>query len=197
MLEIDNLRGAHFGPITLTLNALECVVVQGVSGAGKTLFLRAVADMDCVSGDVRIGGCCRRDLSPPEWRRRVGLLPAESQWWADTVGMHFAKGAAATIAPLGFGPETLNWQVARLSSGERQRLALARLLSNRPRVLLLDEPTANLDEINRGRVEALVADYLKVNHACALWVSHDVAQAARITDRVVRMADGRLQAPSH
>ncbi|MBA2492477.1 MAG: ABC transporter ATP-binding protein [Gammaproteobacteria bacterium] len=196
MLEIENLRSAHFGPITLTLNALECVFVQGASGAGKTLFLRAVADMDCVSGDVRIAGLCRRDLPPPEWRRRVGLLPAESQWWADTAGMHFGKYGAAMIAPLGFGPETLDWQVARLSSGERQRLALARLLSNRPQVLLLDEPTANLDEVNRGRVEAVVVDYLEANHACALWVSHDVAQATRVAGRVIRMADGRLQAPS-
>jgi ABC-type multidrug transport system ATPase subunit len=90
----------------------------------------------------------------PDWRRRVGLLPAESGWWADRVGAHFittndARNPATTPTPilarLGFEPDVLDWDVQRLSSGERQRLGLARLLLNRPEVLLLDEATANLD----------------------------------------------------
>ena len=71
----------------------------------------------------------------------------------------------------------------RLSSGERQRLALARLLANRPRVLLLDEPTANLDPVNIHRVEQLVKDYLAEQQAACLWVTHTREQIARIADR--------------
>ena len=68
----------------------------------------------------------------------------------------------------------------RCSSGEKQRLSILRLLANRPKVLLLDEPTANLDAENTRNVEALLIDYLTENNAVALWVSHDHAQLKRV-----------------
>ena len=87
----------------------------------------------------------------------------------------------------------MDWSVARLSSGERQRLALLRVLANRPPVLLLDEPTANLDEATTARVEALLKDYRTLHGAGVLWVSHDPQQLRRVADRHLRIADGRLQ----
>jgi putative ABC transport system ATP-binding protein len=82
--------------------------------------------------------------------------------------------------------------VARLSSGERQRFALLRLLANRPRVLLLDEPTANLDPDNVIRVEKLVATYMAAEGAGVLWVSHDPLQTTRVARRTLWMEAGRL-----
>ena len=73
--------------------------------------------------------------------------------------------------------------VARRSGGERQRVALLRMLANQPRVLLLDEPTANLDQDNVARVEKLVAAYMADQSAGVLWVSHDPRQTTRVARR--------------
>ena len=81
--------------------------------------------------------------------------------------------------------------MARLSSGERQRLALLRLLSRNPKALLLDEPTANLDDVNQQRVEALVEAYRQAHGAPVLWISHDVAQQRRVATRRLTIEDSR------
>ena len=134
------------------------------------------------AGGVWLDGAARSGMEPPAWRRRVGLLPAESHWWADRVGEHFTDAPDALVAALGFGPEVLDWSVSRLSTGERQRLALARMLSAAPTALLLDEATANLDPPNRDRVEALVNQYQREHTAAVLWVSHDPEQRRRLAD---------------
>jgi len=120
-----------------------------------------------------------------EWRRRVGYLPAESRWWAPLVGDHFPQGRQDLFSQLGFSADVSGWHVERLSSGERQRLALVRLLANQPSVLLLDEPTANLDLENTKKVEHIVLSWLREHGAACLWVTHDQAQIARIAGRVL------------
>ena len=102
----------------------------------------------------------------------------------------------AWLTALGFDSSVYNWSVERLSSGERQRLALLRLLANRPRVLLLDEPTANLDPENTGNVESLVREYLDSQRAACLWVTHGAGQKARIAGRsLVLDKSGLREAP--
>ena len=192
VLDIADLDGDHFGPVSLQLHARERLWLSGPSGSGKSRFLRAVADLDPSSGVVCVDGKLRHETSPERWRRLVALLPAESHWWAETVGEHFPIDDGYRLQMLGFDFTVLDWSVSRLSSGERQRLALLRLLTTRPRVLLLDEPTANLDRENTLRVEALIADYVDQNHSCALWVSHDREQAERIGDRIAHFANGRF-----
>jgi putative ABC transport system ATP-binding protein len=78
-------------------------------------------------------------------------------------------------------PRCWHGPISRLSTGERQRLALARLLALRPQVLLLDEATANLDPSNRDRVEDLIQYYRREQGAAVLWVSHDPDQRRRLT----------------
>jgi ABC-type iron transport system FetAB ATPase subunit len=131
-------------------------------------------------------------VSAPEWRQHVAMLPAESQWWFDTVGEHFNTTDTELFQRLGFKPQVADWMVSRLSSGEKQRLALIRMLASKPRVLLLDEPTANLDQQNTNTFEQIVADYLATQNACAIWVSHDRKQLQRVTQRIYTIEKGQL-----
>jgi len=192
-LDVIGLRVDGVGPIDFCLAKGECLVLGGHSGAGKSRLLRAIADLDVHEGSVSCQGIAARDLKPSDWRRRVGLLAADSQWWRDRVGEHFGTPPAMEqLQALDLAPGLLDELVARLSSGERQRFALLRLLANRPRVLLLDEPTANLDPDNVTRVEKLVATYMAAEDAGVLWVSHDPLQTTRVAGRTLWMEAGRL-----
>lgn len=193
MLRVHALRSPLFGPVDIAVAEGECVAVMGPSGAGKSLLLRAIADLDPNDGEVALNGAERNSMPAYTWRRRVALVPAESGWWADTVGEHFIAGTAdpALLEKLGFGAEALDWTVARLSSGERQRLALVRALSIKPSALLLDEPTASLDADATHRVEALVRELLGAGLPILL-VTHDPRQAKRLATRTLRIAGGQL-----
>ncbi len=192
LFQASNLKRVGLPPVSLSLSVCELVCLSGPSGAGKTLLLRALADLDLNEGQVSLDGVSREQLTPMAWRRQVGYLPAESRWWGATVGEHFERVETEQLRQLGFDAAVCDWRVERLSSGERQRLALARLLANRPRVLLLDEPTANLDPVNIRTVEQLVEAYLVEQQAACLWVTHAQEQIARIADRVLRLDAGGL-----
>lgn len=190
---IKDLRRPGLGPIDLAVDAGTCVCLSGPSGAGKTLLLRTIADLDPYTGELFLDGIACHDMAPTEWRTQVGLLAAESYWWTPQVGGHFNGDDQTLIEQLGFAPAVMNWAVERLSSGERQRLALLRLMQNRSKVLLLDEPTANLDPVNVQRVETLLQDYRTKNNAALLWVSHDQQQIQRVGQAHYRLEDGRLE----
>ncbi len=191
-LSLKQVRIRHVGPVDLAVSPGECVVLTGPSGAGKTLLLRAVADLIPHTGDIYLGDTACARTPPPQWRKKVALLPAESRWWYDTVGEHFHRVDPRPLARLGFDEDVMQWEIRRLSTGEKQRLAILRLLINQPDVLLLDEPTSNLDVDNIHRVETLLTDEKRTRQAALLWVSHDESQAARMADRRFRLAENRL-----
>jgi putative ABC transport system ATP-binding protein len=194
LLEIKELQRLMIGPVSLDIAAGECLSIAGPSGTGKSLLLRAIADLDPHTGEVWLEGVPAAAMAPEEWRSRVGLLPPESSWWLPLVRDHFYDGVPVPLEHIGLSESILDQPVARLSSGEKQRLALMRLLSNRPRVLLLDEPTANLDPDNTRRIEAVIAEYCREQQAAVIWVSHDRQQAARVAERCFEVTGGVLQA---
>lgn len=86
----------------------------------------------------------------------------------------------------------MQWQVSRLSMGERGRLGLLRTLSKQPKALLLDEPTANLDNNNRKKIEELIKSYQKKRLTPVLWISHHDEQQKRVSDRAYYLKEGLL-----
>ena len=91
-----------------------------------------------------------------------------------------------------FTKDVYDWSVSRCSTGERQRLALIRLLCLKPQVLLLDEPTASLDEKNVQAVENLIKEFQYAGGA-VIWVSHDPSQIKRVADRQYQITGNQLQ----
>jgi putative ABC transport system ATP-binding protein len=86
MLQVRDLRTAILKPASFALSMGECVAIRRPSAAGKTLLLRAIADLDPSEGLVTLEGRDRSAIAGPEWRRLVGYVPAEPGWWADIVG---------------------------------------------------------------------------------------------------------------
>jgi len=195
-LVTEGLFYLDWKPMDFRVPPGECLGLSGPSGCGKSLLLRALADLDPHGGgEVALNGEKRSATPAPAWRRMVGMLPAESRWWHDAVAPHFPDGHGAEdlLEALGFDAEALAWQVSRLSAGEKQRLALARLLARSPRALLLDEPTANLDPESAGRVEGVIAAFRKDHAAPVVWVSHQSAQLDRAATLRATMDQKRLR----
>ncbi len=195
-LRVNEVASRNVGPVSFSLEGPQCLCISGESGSGKSQLLRAIADIDDARGEVWLNGVARSAMPAPQWRRQVTLLPAENHWWFDRVGAHFFNPAApwleAWLDRLALAPLLMQREPGGLSSGERQRMALIRVLQYRPRVLLLDEPTANLDPDSGRRVEDLIGDYSRNEGAPIIWVSHDVAQLARVADQHYRLEAGHL-----
>ena len=194
-LRLAGLHSPLAGPFDLTIAAGACVAVMGPSGAGKSLLLRMIADLDPNQGEVFLDGRERRSFSPPAWRRRVVYSAAEPGWWHDTVAPHVgsaSRDAALDVLPrLGLTRAQFNSPVIRLSTGERQRLALIRTLVLDPPVLLLDEPTGALDQDSTARVEALLRERLAAGTTILL-VTHSPEQAERLGDQRFHIQQRRL-----
>ncbi|SEM54701.1 phosphate-transporting ATPase [Luteibacter sp. UNCMF331Sha3.1] len=195
-LIVEELSGARIGPVSFALAPGGCVALMGPSGAGKTLLLRQVVDLDPGSGHVVLDGKARETYAAPEWRRRVMLVPAVSGWWASTVAAHFPDEALAEASRLCVAmrlPEDiLERNIVGLSTGERQRLALVRALVAKPDVLLLDEPTSGLDADAALAVEGCLKDVQRGGTAMLI-VTHDPVQAARLASTIHRIEDGTLR----
>ncbi len=192
MLQVDGLHRSPLGPLDLELAAGEILFVSGPSGSGKSLLLRSLADLDPHEGEIYLDGVSQIETPPPLWRRRVAYLPSEPAWWAPRVGdLMPASLAPEDLAALDLSPSLLDATPETISSGESQRLALLRLLQGRPRLLLLDEPSANLDPESTERLEALVHVRMGDEGMAVIWVSHDPLQRERMADRHLDMRAGR------
>jgi len=176
--------------------------IVGPSGAGKSTLLRLLNRLaDPVAGTVRFGGRDVRDLDVLGLRRDVVLVPQVPAPLPGTVATNVAYGPSLRgdttdvdrwleLAGLdsSYGPR----DAARLSVGEQQRLMLARALALEPDALLLDEPTASLDEDARTGVELTLVDLHATLGVALVLVTHDRGQAARLTTRTLELRDGRV-----
>jgi ABC-type lipoprotein export system ATPase subunit len=200
--------------LTFTVREGEIVVVFGPSGSGKTTMLRILAGFDSPSaGRVDVLGVDLRRLG----RRKLDEFRGRFVGYAD---QHYAAALAPELTarelvafPLGLAGVSRDRQLERadalldvvgladrshahpyeLSGGEQQRIAVAAAVGRRPRLLLADEPTAELDSENAAAVYLLIEQIVRSESASAIVVSHDPASVA-IADRIVHVRDGRVSA---
>ncbi|MBP6901654.1 MAG: ABC transporter ATP-binding protein [Burkholderiaceae bacterium] len=190
--------------LTLTRGQIGCLL--GPSGCGKTTVLRAVAGFEpLIAGAVSLGGEIVSDtqrLLPPE-QRGIGMVFQDHALFphlsvADNVGFGLRGRADARarvqqmLDTVGLGHAGARYP-HELSGGQQQRVALARALAPQPRLLLLDEPFANLDVELRERLGGELRALLKVSDTTALLVTHDQHEAFAIADEIGIMSDGRIQ----
>jgi putative ABC transport system ATP-binding protein len=217
MLEIQNLSRKFDGrsvlqQLSLTLQPGEYVAIVGESGVGKSTLLNLVAGLDRAdSGRVALDGVDYAALDDDALtrlrREKLGfvfqafhILPhlTVRQNVALPLWLLGAKGAAADgpaqqlLASVGLGERAAS-RPRELSSGEMQRIAIARALVHRPRLVLADEPTGNLDPANASKVLALLAERIRHAGAMGILVTHS-AEAAATADRVLHLTPRGLDA---
>jgi lipoprotein-releasing system ATP-binding protein len=197
--------------VSLALDVGESAVILGPSGSGKTTLLNILGTLEPpTEGRVVLDGCDPYSLPPRELarfrNRRVGfifqdhhllpqcsvlenvLLPTLTEPRDEDVAAH-ARGLLQRVGLT----ERLDHRPAELSGGERQRVAIARALINRPRLVLADEPTGNLDRKTGERVGELLAELHRDQDLVLLVVTHSEALARRFA-RKYELVDGTLQA---
>ncbi|MBU3869273.1 ATP-binding cassette domain-containing protein [Streptomyces sp. 4503] len=199
---VEALRG-----VDLSVRPGETVALMGRNGAGKSTLLASLVGLyEPASGSVRVGPAraVPHRTRPAELLRQVGLVPQEPRdlLYADTV----AAECAAADQDAGAAPGTCRELVGRLlpevadtahprdlSEGQRLALALSVILTARPPLLLLDEPTRGLDYAAKARLVEMVRGLAADGHAIVL-ATHDVELAAELAHRVVILADGEVVA---
>jgi iron complex transport system ATP-binding protein len=180
----------------------QLVCMVGPNGSGKTSLLHALAGIGAPGGNVSIEGRDRDRASPRERRRLLSFLPAarEAAWplsVRDLVRLGLPLGAGADGADLALAALQLeafaDRRIDRLSTGERSRVLIARALAPQPRLLLLDEPVANLDPLWQLRLMDSLLRLAREGQAVLLAL-HDLDLAARYADRLIVMDGGRIVA---
>jgi sulfonate transport system ATP-binding protein len=188
----------------IEISAGEFVAIVGRSGCGKSTLLRSVVGLETPqTGTIIVGNVAdnvaKHDGKPvvrPDvrvmfqdsrllpWRRilpnvMLGLEPA------------LIPRARKVLAQVGLGERANDWP-ATLSGGQRQRVALARALVHDPNLLLLDEPLGSLDALTRIEMQQLIEDIWRSRGFTAMLVTHDVAEAISLADRVILIEGGRV-----
>ncbi|HET7240908.1 MAG TPA: ATP-binding cassette domain-containing protein, partial [Gemmatimonadales bacterium] len=204
----------RFGPVvaldgvSVQIAAGECVALIGESGSGKTTLLRCFNRLTHPDqGQVLVGGADIAREDPVRLRRTIGYVPQEGgllpHWrvlrnvalvpWLRGEPDGDAKATAA-LRLVGLEPDAFARRWPRdLSGGQRQRVAVARALAHRPEVVLLDEPFGALDAITRADLQSTFLSVRRELGFTAVLVTHDIAEAFLLADRVAVLREGRLE----
>jgi len=179
----------------LRIIAGELVCLIGPNGSGKTSLLHALAGIGGVPGTMNLEGVDPRRLGPAQRPALLTYLPAtrDIPWPLTARDLIALGGGDAAFETLELAP-LLDRRIDTLSTGERSRVLIARALAPRPKLLLLDEPTANLDPLWQIRLMELVRAQVAQGPRGALVAIHDLDLAERYADRVIVMDKGRIAA---
>ena len=215
-VQLDGVSASRGGrrvleDVSLSIGAGEIVALVGRSGSGKTTLLRLINRLiEPDAGDVVVAGRPARSWDPIELRRRTGYVIQDAGLfphmtvasniaivprllaWADA---RVSARVDELLGMVGLDPQTYRdrWP-DQLSGGERQRVGLARALAADPALLLMDEPFGALDPITKSELHAEFKRLQAALHRAVVLVTHDMAEAFALADRIAVLCDGRVVA---
>jgi iron complex transport system ATP-binding protein len=217
MLEVQNIS-INYGvcavveDVSFALEAGKIIALLGANGAGKTTLLKSLnGSLPVAKGAILLDGKALKDFSRREIAQRIAVIAqvSETKFPVSVLEFvlagRFAQGAAfgwESESDLQIAVDCLNAcdlanyearQMNQLSGGERQRVVLARALATQAAILLLDEPTANLDLAHQALMFRLVKERCARENAAAVLITHDLNLASEFADEIVLLKNGAIQ----
>ena len=199
------VKSELFSSITTTIERPARIALLGKSGQGKSTLLRILAKLDSVdSGEIYFKGQLMNEVDSRMWRMNVCYVAQQATMLPGTIKDNLVISSKIHNRPFEedfarqlleeVGLNHLDWEkhAGDLSGGEKQRIALVRSLLLRPKILLLDEITASLDQQSKELVEKLLIKLHRNEEITYIWVTHDIEQAKNISERIWYMEDGKL-----
>ena len=218
MLEVRNISVSYderaiLSDISFDLRDGEIIVLLGSNGAGKTTLIRALnGTLPILLGKISLDGRMLATLSRREIAESIAVVAQENETrfpvtvlefvlsgrfvhgsafgWESEEDVQLARKALADCDLVGYGTRLMN----QLSGGERQRVVLARAIATNARILLLDEPTANLDLAHQAMMFKLVRKRCVEHNASAIVITHDLNLASEFADEIIMLKEGRIAA---
>jgi len=218
MLEVKDIRVSYgeravLRDVSLTLQGGEIVALLGANGAGKTTLIRALnGTLPLSGGEIILNGRPLASISRREIARNVAVVAQENETrfpvtvlefvlsgrfvhgnafgWESEADVEFAEKALADCDLAEYETRLMN----HLSGGERQRVVLARAIATNARILLLDEPTANLDLAHQAMMFRLVRERCGESNYSAIVITHDLNLASEFADQIIMLQDGAVAA---
>ncbi len=213
VLEFENVHkslGGHpiLNGVDLKLQKGEVIAIVGPSGSGKSTVLRCANRLhDPDEGAIKFDGANVDGLDARQLRSQVGMVFQDSAMFPGTVRENIsfgltvrgvddprvvAKAVAKAAKVAAVSRRHLDRSASKLSGGEKQRVAIARALAIGPEVLLLDEPTSEIDPKRLRHIEDALVSMAREGKTSFLWVTHSADQARRVGDRIANLVDGRI-----
>ncbi|CCU77602.1 ABC transporter related [Halanaerobium saccharolyticum subsp. saccharolyticum DSM 6643] len=179
--------------------------ILGSSGGGKTTFLKLLNNMITADqGIIKYKGEEIENYDPVKLRREVVMLPQDPKIFKGTIKENFELTEEITgnkaSKNLNYNDllkkvsltQNIDDSADNLSGGEKQRLALARVMLLEPKVLLLDEPSSSLDKITEEKIINMVVDYAKENNRTLIMVTHSPEIAKKFADKIINIENGEI-----
>jgi iron complex transport system ATP-binding protein len=218
MLEVKDISVSYgeravLRDVSLELPGGRIIALLGANGAGKTTLIKALnGTLPVSTGEIHLGDRSLANISRREIAANIAVVAQENETrfpitvlefvlsgrfvhggafgWESEKDVESAEQALADCDLAGYASRLMN----ELSGGERQRVVLARAVATNARILLLDEPTANLDLAHQAMMFRLVRERCRSRGASAVVITHDLNLAAEFADEILMLKDGRIAA---